>query len=190
MDQWFKDNWVLVAEISLAGSIVGLVAFFGKPLLSTVVSLWSRLNRMRRTGNAVRFPDLGFVGLPKECILAVTQRDDPGPNVQIFTHWNVTNASASGVPARLLRARLAKPRVRDSEAIYIHTGSTNGRVYPNEDIPTGATRRLTIVFLAVLPSDRVKKPIKVKVIVVDQFSREHRLRPITLQPININPATQ
>jgi hypothetical protein len=166
------------------------VAFFGKPLLSTVVSLWSRLNRMRRTGNAVRFPDLRFVGLPKECILAVTQRDDPGPNVQIFIHWNVTNASASGIPARLLRARLAKPRVRDSEAIYIHTGSTNGRVYPNEEIPTGATRRLTIVFLAVLPSDRVKKPIKVKVIVVDQFSREHRLRPIRLQPININPATQ
>jgi len=135
MDQWFKDNWVLVAEISLAGSIVGLVAFFGRPLLSTVVSLWSRLNRMRRTGNAVRFPDLRFVGLPKECILAVTQSDDQGPNVQIFTRWNVTNASASGMPARLLRARLAKPRVRDSEAIYIHTGSTNGRVYPNEDIP-------------------------------------------------------
>jgi hypothetical protein len=34
----------------------------------------------------------------------------------------------------------------------------------------------------------VKKPIKVKVIVVDQLSREHKLDPITLTPSVITAA--
>jgi len=137
------------------------------------------MKRALKIGYAAQFPDLHFVALPRECIVGVIPRNEPGPNVQISMHWNVTNASSFGMPARLVRARLVKPRLSDSEATYIYTGSTNGRMYPNEDIPPGAMRRLTTVFVGVLPSIRVKKPIKVQAIVIDQLSREHRLRPIT-----------
>jgi len=190
LEQWFKDNWLLVAEVGFAASIVGLAVFFSRPLLAIVRLLWDRITRLRRTANAAQFPDLHFVALPRECILGVIHRDDEQPNVQICAHWNVTNASLFGMPARLQRARLAKPRVRDSEAMYIHTGSTDGRMYPNEDIPLGATRRLTTVFFVVLPSGRWSKPIKIRVIVVDQFSREHKLDPITLKPVMIETAAK
>jgi len=185
MEQWLRDNpgfVVGVASSMVAAIILGFLLFFGKRIVAIVIRLWTQMKRALKIGHAAQFPDLHFVALPRECILGVIPRDDPGPNVQICMHWNVTNASSSGMPARLVRARLARPRLSDSEGMYIHTGSTNGRVYPNEDIPPGSTRRLTTVFVAVLPSIRVKKPVKVKVIVVDQLSREHKLDPITLTP--------
>jgi hypothetical protein len=104
MQEWLRDNFVngVVSSI-VAAIILGLVLFFGKRILTIVMRLWTKMKRVLKTGDATRFPDLHFVALPRECILGVIQRDEPGPNVQIAAHWNVTNASASGMPARLLR---------------------------------------------------------------------------------------
>jgi hypothetical protein len=58
-----------------------------------------------------------------------------------------------------------------------------------ELIPRGYTREVDIHFFVVLPARRLNKPIKVKIIVVDQLANEHKPRPITLRPIMIE-ATQ
>jgi hypothetical protein len=55
----------------------------------------------------------------------------------------------------------------------------------NDIIPPGTTRRISVAFAITLPEDRAKKPIELKIIVIDQLSNEHKLPPITLDPIFI-----
>jgi len=54
-----------------------------------------------------------------------------------------------------------------------------------ELIPRGHTREVNIQFYVVLPSGRLNKPIKIKIVVVDQLAKEHKPRPIMLKPIII-----
>ena len=184
MEQWFKDNWA-VAAIGFAASIVTLAAFFGKPLLSIVVSWWERMNRKRKIRDSEQSLDLRFVPIPWRCMLGV-HRDGEQPIADIRTHWKVTNASPSGIPARLLTARLVKPRLRDArlgnapESANAIMVSVDGEL-----IPRGSTREVDIHFFVVLPAGRLNKPIKLKIIVVDQLANEHKPRPIALKPIMI-----
>lgn len=90
-------------------------------------------------------------------------------------------------PARLLTARLVKPRLRDTRLANSPTESTNAMVVSvdGELIPPGHTRELDIHFYVVLPAGRLNKPIRLKIIVTDQLSNEHNLPPVTLKPIII-----
>jgi hypothetical protein len=185
MEQWLKDNWVLVAEIGFAASIVTLLGVFWKPFTSVVVSLWTHVRRLRIV-SAAQSLDLRFVPIPWRCTLAVMRRDGEQPNADIRTVWKVTNASSSdGIPpARLLTARLVKPRLRDTRLGNMATESTNSVAVfvDGERIPRGGTREVDIHFYVALPPGRLNKPLRLKIIVVDQLSNEHKLPPITLNP--------
>src|SRR4029077_3921165 len=142
--QWFKDNWLLVAEISLAGSIVGLAAFFVKPIRFIIVSLWTHVRRLRIVSAAPSL-DLRFVLIPWRSTLSVMHRDGEQPIADIRTHWKVTNLSPAGLPAAmLLTARLVKPRLRDARLANAPTESTNAMVVSvdGELIPRGHTREV------------------------------------------------
>jgi hypothetical protein len=84
VEQWFKDNWA-VAAIGFAASIVTLAAFFGKPLLSIVVSWWERMNRKRKIRDSEQSLDLRFVPILWRCMLGV-HRDGEQPIADIRTH--------------------------------------------------------------------------------------------------------
>jgi hypothetical protein len=190
MEQWLKDNWVLVTGIGFAGSIIYLAAVFGRPLLSVAVSLWTHTRRLRIV-SAAQSLDLRFVLMPWRSTLSAMHRDGEQPIADIRTHWKVTNLSPPGLPAaRLLTARLVKPRLRDARLAGAPTESTNAMVVSvyGELIPRGDTREVDIHFYVVLPPGRLNKPIKLKIIVVDQLSNKHKLPTITLKPIIIEAA--
>ena len=150
MEQWLKDNWVLVTGIGFAGSIVTLLGVFWKPFRSVVVSLWVHVRRLRIVSAAPSL-DLRFVPMPWRSTLTVLRRDDGQPNADIRTHWKVTNLSPTSMPhARLLTARLVKPRLRDTRLANAPTESTNAMVVDvdGELIPRGHTREVDIHFYA------------------------------------------
>jgi hypothetical protein len=150
-----------------------------------VVSLWTHVRRLRIV-SAGQSLDLRFVPMPWRSTLTIVRRDDEQPNADIRTHWNVTNLSPSTMPpARLLTARLVKPRPLDTRLTSAPTESTNAMAVSvdGEHIPMGHTREVDIHFYVVLPDRGLNKPIKVKIIVVYQLGNEHKPRRITLPPI-------
>jgi hypothetical protein len=186
MEQWLKDNGVLVTEIGLAASVVTLLAIFVKPVRFTIVSLWTHVRRLRIV-RAAPYIDLRFVAMPWRSTLTVVHRDGEQPIADIRTIWKVTNASpyAGMPPARLLTARLAKPRLRNTRLANAPTESTNAMVVSvdGERIPVGLTREVDIHFYVAVPAGRLNKPMKLKIVVVDQLSNEHKLPSIMLKPI-------
>ena len=189
MDQWISQNAALITFLFVVAALCTIAEFVWKPLRSIISFCRSRVNRRHTRRMPLAPADLRFVAVPFQCFFAVVHRDGEQPTADIRTHWNVTNASASGMPAKLLTARLAKPRLRDqlgnapigvTSAVVV---SVNGEL-----IPPGATREVAIHFLVVLPYGRLNKPIKLEIVVVDQLENEHKLRPITLKPIMIEPA--
>jgi hypothetical protein len=189
MEQWFRDNWVLVAEIGLAASLVGLATFSGKPLFSVVRLLWTYVAHRLTNRPVAPRPELRFVAIPWRCMIGVVHGDDGQRNADIRTLWNVTNASTSGIPARLLTARLVKPRLRDRRLGSSHVESTNAIVVDvdGERIAPGATRKVAIHFIVVLPARRLNRPIKVEIVAIDQLSNRHRLPPVIINPVIITP---
>ena len=124
MEQWLRDNpgFVIgVASSIVAAIILGFLAFFGKRILAIVIRWWTQMGRALKIGHTAQPPDLRFVAIPMGCRIGVIERDDQQPNVQINTSWYVTNASTSGMPAQLLRARLAKPRVNAEAPLILRT---------------------------------------------------------------------
>jgi hypothetical protein len=118
-------------------------------------------------------------------MFGVVHRNGSQPMSDIRTHWKVTNLSQTGLPAaRLLTARLVKPRLRDTRLANAPTESTNAMVVSvdGELIPRGYTRELDILFFVAVPPGRLSKPMKLKIVVVDQLSNEHKLPPVTLMP--------
>jgi hypothetical protein len=104
---------------------------------------------------------------------------------QIQTQWDVTNVSKSGMPARLLAARLAKPRLRDARPEF---EEARGHVLV-VDIPPNRTKRMVIHFFVVLPPGKLKS-LTLHIVVVDQLSGEHSLRRIKLKPQIAQPASE
>jgi hypothetical protein len=116
----------------------------------------------------------------------------------IHTKWYVTNASGSGAPARLLSARLLEPKGEPvgPPAVFLTTKVIGRGRQPvaqardgslrveqsYDEIPEGGTRELAIVFnIHMVPKS--KKPIPVRIVVQDQFAKEHRLKRILVSPI-------
>jgi hypothetical protein len=190
MEQWLKDNsgFVIGVASSIVGTIiVGLVAFFVKPIRFIIVSLWAHVRRLR-IFSAAESLDLRFVPMPWRSTLGVVRRDGEQPMADIRTRWNVTNLSPPGMPpARLLTARLVEPRLRDARLPGAPTEGTNAMVVSvhGELIPRGYTREVDIHFFVVLPSGRLNKPMKIKIVVTDQLANEHKPRPIRLKPMII-----
>ena len=179
---WISQN--VVSLIFLLAALCAIAEFLWKPhrlLFSFVRYVWGRIARSE--------PLLHFVPITRESIFGAMPNAIAGqPTAQIVMHWTVTNASTSGMPAKLLEARLAKGRPMNLRLTYINTGSTDGKLGSQYDvIPPGTMRRLTLVFYGVLPADCLNKPIRANAIVMDNFSRQHRLRPMRLIPVTITP---
>ena len=185
---WFETakNWLIQNGIwiATAAAIAYLVEFLFKPLRSIFSILRSQIPwRRKSTPRAT----LGFVAMAERCVLAILQRPDGNLGGQISTRWHVTNAPFSGMPIKLLTAHLAKPRVADSEvqAIVVmerHHGGPDNTVLPGE------TQVFDITFLLPLvPSDRVKWPTNVEIIVIDQLENQYELPRIKLRLVAAPP---
>jgi hypothetical protein len=188
MDHWISQNAASITVIFVLAALCTIAEVLWKPVRSIISFCWSMINRRRKTASAAQSLDLRFVLMPWRSTLSVIHREDEQPNADIRTHWKVTNLSPSGMPpARLLTARLVKPRLRNARLAGAPTESANAIVISvdGERIPLGQTREVDIHFYVVLPPGRLNKPIRLKIIVVDQLSNEHKLPPITLQPIII-----
>jgi hypothetical protein len=183
MQSWLSHHVALITEVSILAALCTIAEFVWKPIRS-VISLFRSLPQRMPTNAETIAPSLRFVPIRKECRFAATISAAEGqPNAQIVTTWNVTNISTSGIPAKLLEARLTKPRAKEMKFSHISTGSINGSMGAEyEVVPPGAMRRLTIVFLVVLPAEILRSPIKAKIILEDNFSRQHKLRPIEINP--------
>jgi hypothetical protein len=127
-------------------------------------------------------PDLRFVIVQNQSFVGVTRRRDERQNAQISTEWNVTNASVSGLPVRLLRARLVKPPINDSPShdVVLIAGETGGLYSPTHAISPGETRRASISIFCALPSEMLNRQIDLQIVAVDQLSNEHLTPSITL----------
>jgi hypothetical protein len=189
MEQWFKDNWLLVTEVGFVASLITAAGFFRETILATVAFCWRRVTHLlTKRGTAPR-PDLRFVAIPWRCMISVVHRVDEQPNADIRTLWNVTNASTSGIPATLLTARLVKPRLRDRRLGSSPFESTNAVVIDvdGDRIAPGTTRKVAVHFFVVLPANRLNSPIKVKIVATDQLSNKHWLPSIAIRPLVIPP---
>src|SRR4029077_12806269 len=91
-------------------------------------------------------PDLRFVIVQHQSMVGVMRRRDERPNAQISTKWNVTNASVSGLPVRLLRARLVKPQMLDSPTadVVLIADATGDLCSQTHAISPGETRFVSI----------------------------------------------
>jgi hypothetical protein len=109
------------------------------------------------------------------------------PVMQIVTEWHVTNISPSRMPIRLLTAHLLKPRVNDVDVYnaIVSTSSSVGYIdnFENE-IPAGQTSRVHIEFYIGLSSKSRSKPIKARIVIIDQLSNKHKLPVIRLLSFN------
>ena len=91
-----------------------LGGLFWKTICLFISFCWTWIVRNLRSETPPLRVDLRFVPDSSRFFLFVTKRDDEKPNAQMCTDWSVTNASISGISARLLRARLVKPRLRQA----------------------------------------------------------------------------
>jgi hypothetical protein len=102
--------------------------------------------------------------------------------------WNVTNVSMSGMPARLLRARLAIPRLPDARPEFEEArGNVIIQNSGTEVIAANTTERITIHFSVLLPPSRLRS-LTLYIVVIDQLSNEHALPRITVKPQMLQPA--
>jgi hypothetical protein len=199
MNQWVQQIYELTllhpaqtVVLGLAGTAVTLLGVFWKPVWSFASFCCALINSALRSGLPEPRPHLRFVAIPSQCFLPCHDTgSDKRPNAQIRTKWNVTNASRSGMPARLLRAELLKPRVRNSltfDRVFTeHLGEL--RTSPTDcAIPLGRTGIASISVDFFLPPNKFNKPLKVKISVTDQLQNKHELPEIMLQPIVGKPA--
>ena len=188
MLEWLKANFNGIATSLIATGIAVLIGIFHKRLIAFVVRFWTAMRQLKIVVAAKSF-DLRFVPLPNECVIQVLPRNGQKPNVQIGTHWRVTNASDSRLVARLLIATLVTPRLGESTPpalARIQVGDINGRSYPTHDvIPPSATRHLSIIFVGYAPSVRPDQPTKIKIVVTDQLSNKYKLPTLRLKPIKV-----
>jgi hypothetical protein len=127
-------------------------------------------------------PDLRFVIVQLLSMVGVTRRRDERPNAQILTKWNVTNASVTGLPIQLLRARLVKPQISDSPThdIVVTANATLSLYSETNAISPGETRRVSISIYCTLPLQMLNRQIDLQIVAVDQLSYEHTMPSITL----------
>jgi hypothetical protein len=121
------------------------------------------------------------------------RRRDERPNAQISTEWNVTNASVSGLPVRLLRARFAEPQILGSSIrdIVVTANATENLYSNSHEIPHRESRCVSIHLHCTLPLGMLDDQIELQIIAKDQLANEYELPRITLQvhdPIGENLA--
>lgn len=177
-------DWSSIESTVIGAIIVGVLVFFWKRIVTGLEFVWKRIRMGRRTQtrDSAESLDLRFVEFRSVC--GVSQQKDGKWIGQIQTEWDVTNVSKSGMAAHLLRARLAKPRLRDGRSEF---EEARGHVLV-VDIHPNRTQRMVIHFFVVLPPDKLKS-LTLHIVVIDQLSGEHSLRRIKLKPQIAQPAT-
>lgn len=204
MPDWFSNSYVVNIVSTVIGAIIVAVLFFSwKRIVAFLAFLWNRIRmghrketRMRPWGalgplevtiDSAHSLDLRFVEFFSFC--GVQQHKDGRWLGQIQTQWDVTNVSKSRMPASLLRARLAKPRLADARPQF---GEARGDViiHTGDDIPAnGKRKRITIHFFPLLPPYKLKS-LTLHIVVIDQLNNEHSLPPITVKPQIAPPPTE
>src|SRR5215469_6082098 len=91
------------------------------------------------------------------------------------------------MPARLLQARLAKPRLPDARPEFEEARGLI-IVHHGDAIPANTTDRITIHFFTHLPPGRLRRSMTLKIVVVDQLNNEHSLPAIRVKPQIAGPA--
>lgn len=130
--------------------------------------------------------DLRFVPIPGQCFWHVGKRGD-APYMQIETRWHVTNVS--GVPVRLLLARLDRPQLADPQAfgLVIIAPSQTEMHSSQNSIPPGETWHASVGYYTGPPTQLATEPLSVDLVVIDQFANEHRLPSIAIRPTVYEP---
>ena len=88
----------------------------------------------------------------------------------------------SGLPARLLRARLVKPRMHDSPThdIVLIADATADLYSETHAISPGETRLVSISLFCALALEMLNGQIELQIVAVDQLSHEYVTPSITL----------
>jgi len=187
MPDWISNNVPSIVSTVIAGIILGVLAIFWKGISRTVAQLWTKREPRTETGDSAEPLDLRFVEFHSS--FGVKQRHDGQWDAQIQSQWNVTNVSRSGMPARLLRSRLAKPRLQDARPEF-EEATGHIIIQRADDIRANETERISIHFFAVLPSSKLGKSITLDIVVIDQLSNEHALPPIKVKPQKAQPPSR
>jgi hypothetical protein len=157
---------------------------FTQNLASRMVEYLSQTHIMKSNSLVARVPaELGFVIVQNQSFVGVKRRKDEGPNAQILTKWNVTNASVSELPVLLLRARLAEPQILHSSMNdIVVTADATEKIYSDRhEIPHRETRRVSIQLYCTLPLGMLNDQIELQIIAEDQLENEYKLPRVTLQ---------
>ena len=195
MNQWVDQiyQWTLrhpaeTVVLFLAAAVIALAIYFWSVLRTFVSLCWSLLKRWAQSGDTLSSIHLDFVPIPSESWCAIGKFGDR-LTTQFSTHWYVTNSSRTSTPARLLTAELLHPRVDHPTAhcILLIAGPVREAYSPENEIPSGQTRKISIEFFVDIHLHRQDKPLRVTFAVTDQFRKVHRLRTKPLRPIDITP---
>jgi hypothetical protein len=173
---WLGRNELWLGAVAGAGATV---AIFKDSIRSMVRRASAEAKRRRSEGAPL---DLRFVPIEGRCFWGIGRRGTESV-MQIETDWYVTNNSP--VPARLVSARLVKPRVDDPKGLNLIDGaSALGRTHSSHFvIPPGESWHVSIGFHIGPPSQKAGKPLRVEIAVTDQFGGEHRPMPLMLRDI-------
>jgi hypothetical protein len=182
--QWLTQNSVLIGSIAAVGFII--IEFAFKPVRSIFAFLRSPPGQRVNSSATPESADLRFVIVQGQSMVELMRRKDDRPNAQIITKWNVTNASRSGIPVRLLRAHLVQLHSlgrfdRDIVLTADRTGQMHG---DNYEIPPGATRHVLITLFCTLSSEMLDGHIDLQIAAEDQLNHEHKTPSITLTALD------
>ena len=174
-----NEHWLapLGKLVAIAGLSAPLAVFFWRNIIGAIA--WLRRHRPRITfGNrGLNVPEtrLTFV-LAEHLSFWHMRRAGDVPSMQLATEWFVTNASQ--VSVRILAARLARPRGPGTNQCIAGISDADDPLARAPDgvlISRGATVTLHLHYMMTPPPrHRPGKAIKVEVVVVDQYQREHR----------------
>jgi hypothetical protein len=194
MNEWVGQiyHWTLrhqpeTVVLFLAAAVIPLAIYFWNSIRTFVSLCWSLLKRWAQSGDTLLSIHLDFVPIPSESWCAIGIGDRLA--TQFSTHWYVTNSSKTSTPARLLTAELLHPRVDHPTAhcILLIAGPVSEPYSPENEIPPGKTRKISIEFFVNIHLHRKDKPLRVTFAVTDQFRKVHRLRPKPLRWIDMTP---
>jgi hypothetical protein len=172
---WLARNELWLGAVAGAGATVAIF----KDSIRSMVRRAGAAAKRRGEGALL---DLRWVPIDGRCFWGIGRRGTESA-MQIETDWYVTNNSP--VPARLVSARLVKPRVDDPKGFNLIDGaSALGRTHSSYFvIPPGETWHVSIGFHVGPPSQRAGKPLRVEIAIKDQLGDEHRPMPLMVRDI-------
>ncbi|MHB9010627.1 MAG: hypothetical protein ACYC49_00145 [Ignavibacteriaceae bacterium] len=179
---WLATNgsWLgpLEALVFIALFVWGVVKFFGHKILD----LFSRLGQKFTGKRTIPNTRITFVLNPQRTFWNMASRDNKAV-MQIMTSWYATNAS--NVPLHILGVKLINPNPsgRICTEIVDIIERQNNWAHSGIDmaIKPSQTEVVEAMFFVEPPTQKEGQPLKIKMYVVDQYNRKHKMPRIRLQ---------